>query len=244
VIIHDLRIEYGGLVAQIDHLLINRFLDFYVLETKHYSQGVKVTERGEFLAVYRNRYVAIESPIEQNRRHIKVLEDFLVGESILPKRLGFTLRPRFLSYILFSPKSRVIRPKAKAFNTDMLIKADEFYRQTRDNLDNESLIESVGSAAKIISRESLREVGERITGFHQPIAPDYYSKFGVSQVQDTQVPAPKLDRRPSTEVMQSKYYCFKCRCNISAKVASFCFGHKNRFKGKAYCFECQKLFAR
>jgi hypothetical protein len=40
VIIHDLRIEYGGLVAQIDHLLINRFLDFYVLETKHYSQGV------------------------------------------------------------------------------------------------------------------------------------------------------------------------------------------------------------
>jgi hypothetical protein len=60
VIIHDLRIEYGGLVAQIDHLLINRFLDFYVLETKHYSQGVKVTERGEFLAVSRRAQLFVK----------------------------------------------------------------------------------------------------------------------------------------------------------------------------------------
>jgi len=31
-ILHDLRLRAGGLVAQIDHLLINRFFDFYVLE--------------------------------------------------------------------------------------------------------------------------------------------------------------------------------------------------------------------
>ena len=31
VVIHDLRVEYDGFVAQIDHLLINRFLDFILL---------------------------------------------------------------------------------------------------------------------------------------------------------------------------------------------------------------------
>ena len=43
--IHDLRIEHGGRVAQIDHLLINRFLDIYIgiekllLRRKNYSGG-------------------------------------------------------------------------------------------------------------------------------------------------------------------------------------------------------------
>ena len=69
-IIHDLRVEYSGFVAQIDHLLINRFLDIYVLETKHYSRGIKITERGEFLTSFNKHYSAIESPIEQNKRHI------------------------------------------------------------------------------------------------------------------------------------------------------------------------------
>ena len=40
-VIHDLRIEYGGNVAQIDHLMINRLLDFYVLESKSYAYGLK-----------------------------------------------------------------------------------------------------------------------------------------------------------------------------------------------------------
>src|SRR5512138_1266649 len=35
-VIHDLRIEHRGRVAQIDHLLINRFLDAYILESKNY----------------------------------------------------------------------------------------------------------------------------------------------------------------------------------------------------------------
>jgi hypothetical protein len=32
-VIHDLRLEHKGQVGQIDHLLINRFFDMYVLET-------------------------------------------------------------------------------------------------------------------------------------------------------------------------------------------------------------------
>jgi len=46
VVIHDLRIEHRGRVAQIDHLLINRFLDIFVLESKNYDYGVKMSEEG------------------------------------------------------------------------------------------------------------------------------------------------------------------------------------------------------
>jgi hypothetical protein len=38
--IHDLRIEVDGRVAQIDHLVISRLLDVWVLESMHFSEGV------------------------------------------------------------------------------------------------------------------------------------------------------------------------------------------------------------
>src|SRR5689334_13643687 len=62
IIIHDLRLEYNDQVAQIDHLLVNRFLEFYVLESKNYTRGLKIADNGEFFVVYNNHYVAIESP--------------------------------------------------------------------------------------------------------------------------------------------------------------------------------------
>ena len=47
-VIHDLRFEHKGKVAQIDHLLINRFFDIYVLESKNYAYKLKITPGGEF----------------------------------------------------------------------------------------------------------------------------------------------------------------------------------------------------
>ncbi len=40
MILHDLRLECAGRVAQIDHLLINRVLEIYVCESKHFSEGI------------------------------------------------------------------------------------------------------------------------------------------------------------------------------------------------------------
>jgi len=55
-VIHDLRLEHNGRVAQIDHLLINRYFEVYVLESKNFSYGVKITDTGEFLVNYDNKY--------------------------------------------------------------------------------------------------------------------------------------------------------------------------------------------
>ena len=71
VLIHDLRLEHDGDVAQIDHLLIGRFLDFYVIESKNFNYGVSISDEGDFSYFYKNRPYAIASPISQNERHIK-----------------------------------------------------------------------------------------------------------------------------------------------------------------------------
>src|SRR6185369_14425259 len=58
LIIHDLRLEINGRVAQIDHLLIHRTLNVFVLETKHLHAGLRIQENGEFECwnAFKNRY--------------------------------------------------------------------------------------------------------------------------------------------------------------------------------------------
>ncbi len=68
-VIHDLRLDIEGQVAQIDHLVISRMLEVFVCESKSYSGGVKVNEFGEWITFRDRRPVGIPSPIEQNRRH-------------------------------------------------------------------------------------------------------------------------------------------------------------------------------
>src|SRR3546814_4965533 len=69
-VIHDLRLEHGGRTAQIDHLLINRWMDVYVLETRHFHAGIKITEDGEFLRWnnYQKTYEGMASPDRKSTR--------------------------------------------------------------------------------------------------------------------------------------------------------------------------------
>lgn len=244
-IIHDLRIEHGGLVAQIDHLLISRFLEFYVLESKSYSSGIKITDRGEFLTEYNGKYIAIESPIEQNRRHTIVLENLLRKSSLLPTRLGVTLQPTMLAYVLVSPKSMVRRPSSRRFNTDMVIKADELLRKIESEDDKAKTLEVAGLLVKMVSSETLMQMAHKLVALHKPADINYYEKYGLDAnalAKASIIQTPSAQRDSNGQTSASKYFCFNCRKSIRKKVADFCFQNKKRFGGKAYCFDCQKSF--
>ena len=123
-VIHDLRLEHGGRVAQIDHVLINRFMEVYVLETKQFHSGVKITEDGEFMRwnAYRHNYEGMASPLEQNERHIAVLREAM-KEIELPVRLGVRIPLEFHSLVMVAPSARIDRPKK--FDASRVIKADQ-----------------------------------------------------------------------------------------------------------------------
>jgi hypothetical protein len=113
--IHDLRIEVDGLVAQIDHLVINRLAEIWVCESKSFAEGVSINEYGEWARWWHGRRDGMPSPIEQNRRHIHLLERvFDDGLAPLPRRLGLApMRPRLRSLVLVSDNARITRPRRK-----------------------------------------------------------------------------------------------------------------------------------
>ena len=142
--IHDLRIECDGRVAQIDHLIINRLLDIWVCESKHFAEGVAINEHGEWVAFYGSRPQGIPSPVEQNRRHIAVLTDvFSKGLVPLPKRLGITIKPQMNSLVLVSNRARISRPKGWAAQgvegIETAIKVDQLWTTIERAYDHRSL---------------------------------------------------------------------------------------------------------
>ncbi len=237
-VIHDLRLEHRDRVAQIDHLLINKFLDVYILETKNFSYGVKIAESGEFLVSYNGKYLAIESPIEQNNRHQRVLEGIMEQYDILPKRLGLTMKPTFYNYVLVSATSRVVRPSEKKFDTTMIIKADGLASTIEKRAEKMSTGAVLSAVSKTMSFETVVEIAKRLAARHKPIKIDYRKRFGIEDVPPRRSQAPNLEQ---PEPMK-QFYCFKCKKPLTEKVAKFCWDNKKKFGGRAYCFDCQKEF--
>jgi hypothetical protein len=196
LVIHDLRLEIDGRVAQIDHLLINRTLNVFVLETKHFHAGLKITEDGEFMSwnAFRKCFEGMPSPFAQNERHITVLNDALARID-MPSKIGLRLSPVCHSYVLVSSKSRIDRPKK--FDTSHLIKSDMLSATIDRFFDKAGVFEVVGSLARCLSAETLEKVGQTLLRMHRPASFDYVAKFKIPQGPP---PAPPVAISPQVAV--------------------------------------------
>jgi transposase-like protein len=172
-VIHDLRLEMGGRVAQIDHLVIHRTHRFYVLETKSFSHGLKITDEGEFLRWndWKKTFEGMPSPIEQNRRHTEVLRYVL-------QRLGY-LNPEIESFVLISPTARIDR--SKLHPCPEVVKADQFTTAFKQRLlaSLNSVGGLLGGVSKALFGDSAEEIAKKLVRLHKPINIDYEAKFGM-----------------------------------------------------------------
>ena len=70
-----------------------------MLETKHFSEGVSINEQGEFSIWFAGKPRGIPSPLEQNDRHIAVLQDVFKTLD-MPTRLGIRLQPYMTALVV------------------------------------------------------------------------------------------------------------------------------------------------
>lgn len=262
MIIHDLRIEHEGLVAQIDHLLLNRFMEMWVCESKHFAEGIAINEHGEFSAFWGSKPYGVPSPIEQNNKHILILSRLLNSELIkLPTRLGFTIKPALKSLVLASKGARISRPKKKIDGLEVIIKNDQLFKTIDKAIDDSNPL----LIAKLVGPDTLKDLAEKIVACHKPIQFNWAAKFGLSPCHLSPVPtnaqhqaapnvvkpnraeppnpAPiKMTDQPAegTKKTKQKLECQSCGVPVNYSVAKFCWFNKPRFGGNIYCIDCQK----
>jgi len=231
-VIRDLRLDIEGQVAQIDHLVISRMLEVFVCESKSFTGGVKVNEHGEWTTFRDRRPIGIPSPIEQNRRHVAVLERAIkLGFIDLPRRI-VAIKPTFINIVLVSQSGTIGRPRKKAPELDAIVKVDQF-RTHLLKRDFSSL-----SMLKLVGSGPLERFGRQLVALHQPAARDWAKRFGINE------PAQVVTRLVAPPpALASDAVCARCRSVVSMAEVRFRRFNKARFDGQVYCMPCQQLVA-
>ena len=258
-VLHDLRLEADGQIAQIDHLIVNRMLYFYLLETKTYSGSLHINEQGEFMAEYSGgRRYGIESPLEQSRRHETVLKKVLERLSIIG-RAG--TEPTFIHVVMVHPKAIIHRPPMDKFDTSMVIKADQFATWHAKFVDKLGIATMLPGMVNLRGRGTVKEWGELLKGEHRPTSvldlPDFmrpkvkapatpYTSPKASsaapvraQVVPSKAEAPQRPASPALAQTNAKPVCAICGKPLTPKAAKFCIDKAEWFGGKLYCYDHQ-----
>ena len=233
-VIHDLRLEHNGRVAQIDHLLVNRMFDLIVIESKNVQTGLRVDSNGEWEVKTRWGWKGMASPVEQNKRHIQVLTELIRDHKLTPTRLGFHIPPKFHNWVLVPPQCSL--PKKRGDEATIL-KMDLFDRGLNEH---NNQFGDVFMLAKVCTPETIQEFAQRLVAFHRPASFDYVAKFGITDAQRfSGLVQSEPDKVPSSP---EKLSCERCHGPVEEKVAAFCRAHQKRFGGKIMCRTCQTAF--
>ena len=152
-------------------------------------------------------------------------------------------------------------------DTSKIIKADVLRDTINVRIDKEGVLNALGSVARLVSVETLQEIGKQLVALHKPAAFDIAARFGMAdlgavQGSDTEVvdkpaPSPVVSddrsgekvccRACGSEALAIEYgkygYYFKCGdCggNTPIKVSCGHLGHRERLRKEARRFyrEC------
>lgn len=226
-VIHDLRIEHRGRVAQIDHLIVMRTLDCHVIESKGFNSQVRVSDSGEWEVKTRFGWRGMPSPVEQNRRHIEVLQSFIRDHGLAPKRLGIPMPIRFCNWVLVSPQCQLNR---KGGDWDKVVKMDLFEKRFAECVDEAGFLDTLASISKLVSRETVDAFGRSLVAAHKPHVCDFAARFGI---------APSAPPSATQHSAAVTICCDDCNTAIDARVVKYCRSNLQRFRGRVLCRACQ-----
>ena len=174
VVIHDLHLEFEGLTAQIDFLVLTRRRNF-VLECKNLYGDISVNVRGDFVRSFGGRRrEGIYSPITQNQRHLGLMKR--INLSTKGAIMSVLLSPRFDDLyrglvVLANPKTILHDRNAKKEVKQQLVRGDQLVATI------ESINSMRGPADGKIPFKDVMERAERWLSMDTPVRTDYTARY-------------------------------------------------------------------
>ncbi len=218
-VIHDLRIEWKGRTAQMDHLLISRMLEIYVVESKSFRTKVRYANGG-WERLNFNHWEGIPCPVAQNERHIAVLKELISDLKLAPTRLGMSMRPTFYNIVVVQPSCSII---GKYTGDARIWRLDTLVKKVRDD------DPAVMDVLKIISQDTLHLFATKMAAYHK-----------AASAAKVSLPSPHPGA-PEAFPAQSMpgVLCHACKGPLSAAEVRYCRQNEARFGGDLLCRKCQ-----
>ncbi len=228
ILLHDIRIEHNGQVAQIDHVIVNR-LGIEVLESKSFSGKLTIKGDGSLDVEYGRKVQTFPNPIEQNNRHAKILSEFLKENMELPKNLKLFGVP-ISSSVLINPKTTLSNDTLpKGF-----LRADSFTTDWDSRVDKMGTIALFKTIGTTMSLDRAKEIANFLVKHHSPKSYDYTKKYPIKKEEEIKnIVTPKKEEKPTKNEPKKESktpLCSKCQSDTI----------EIRYGKYGYYFKCLK----
>lgn len=173
ICLHDIRIQDGDYVSQLDFVVITAHF-IMILETKKLNGDIYINESGDFIRYIKNKEgrvlkkEGIYSPIAQNDRHIRIVKNMLEKEKII-KNL-----PVISSVVIANPKSIINKSKAPAKIKNEICRYDQLTEVIKKKI-------NYYSKEKNIFEDKMKSIGEFFIINNKTIRYDYNKKYSLTE---------------------------------------------------------------
>jgi len=168
--LHDIRLQSEDYIAQLDFVLItSKFI--CVLETKKLNGDIEINSDGDFIRTIKSyagktiKKEGIYSPITQNQRHVKILEEILVRDKIM------RAIPIKSAVIIANPKTIIKKIKCPKAIQNLIYRYDQLTNLLNKELNNKNDLE--------MREKQMYEIADYLVANNKPIKFDYNAKYSL-----------------------------------------------------------------
>ncbi len=208
LVLHDLNLEYHGLTAQIDYVIITKNA-VVIVECKNLYGNIEINTNGDFIRTLefngRYRKEGIYSPITQNQRHFELIKqarlelssgsfDRMIKASVLSGLYRTVV-------VLANPKTIINMKYARKEIKDKIIRADQLITYLKKINDENADLHRTD--------EQMYSMADFLLQLHKDTQNDYLSKYKVDPKPEPKPdPIPELKKEPvlNTPVEETALY--------------------------------------
>lgn len=175
IVLYDLYLEYKGLKAQIDYVVIDQMF-ILVIECKNMVGEIEITNSGDFIRYFKGesgkvyKKEGIYSPIVQNERHVELIKDILKDDLKLSKN-HINLVKHIVT--IANPKTIVKSKFAKKEVKEHIIKHEQLISTMK-------AYHEANKEGYWFLEESMYKVAYSLLDHNKPHKYDYEKKYGIS----------------------------------------------------------------
>jgi hypothetical protein len=214
-VLHDLYLEYKGLTAQIDFLIITHYHQ-YIVECKNLFGDIEISSNGDFTRTmtygkYKKKE-GIYSPITQNRRHLELIKELRGSEKNILAKVLFD-KNFYESYrsvvVLSNPKTVLNARFAKKEVKEQVIRADQLAE----------FIRSKDTAPGLVScsEKDMKSLAQFFAAAHKECKVDYAERF--REILSGDIPE-KTEPQPQIQANPDVVKCPRCGAPMVKRKAT------------------------
>jgi hypothetical protein len=227
-----------------DHLVLHPF-GLLIVESKSVSDGVQITDDGQWMRWYNKKPSGMASPVTQAKIQAKLLKELL--EKAV-KQKGFFDQIQLDVLVAISDGGTITWPKSGALSE--VCKADQVPERITQHIEK---IRSIRKIPEILTVDFRRTIADFLIKVHKPLvrtAQPISSAVKVAESRSTYAMAapPKICKHCHSSLLEAKYgqygyyfYCRACSKNTAIKFSCLACNGEGRIRkdGNNFFAECK-----